>query len=154
MNSCSHFLEMKTQATGCAASPTLPTRLMDAQLPTARQVSTSVQVHGSNKDTHPQSGPLPSPARSDLPETPHGFPKRHHPQASEGDAFARVQEASTRTSKHSDPACVFTLLHQGPLRAGKKGQHSGSLHPALSRVRDPVNIDFNVVLQEMARTER
>ena len=34
----------------------LPTRLMDAQLPTARQVSTSVQVHGSYNDPHPQLG--------------------------------------------------------------------------------------------------
>lgn len=127
---------------------------MDAQLPMACQVSTSVQVHGSKKDPHPQSGPLPSPALSDLPEIPHGFSKLHHPQASEDDAFARVQEASTRMSKHSDPACIFTLLRQGPLRVGKKGQHSGSLHPTLSRVRDPVNIDFSVVLQEMARTER
>lgn len=53
MNSSSHFLEMKTQAGG---SLTLPTRLMDTQLPTARQVSTSVQVHGSYNDPHPQLG--------------------------------------------------------------------------------------------------
>ena len=51
-------------------------------------------------------------------------------------------------------ASIFTLLSQGPLWVGKKGQHSGSLHPTLSRVRDQVNIDFNVVLQKKTGTER